>query len=700
MKKIFFLSALLCSVYGAFAQSVSVGEKEFDAHPSAIMEIQSTTKGVLIPRLSAFQRSAVRVDSLSVGLLIYQTDEQSGFYYYDGVEWKHLAGGGNSGNDGILDNLSYVAFTGDYADLLNKPLLFSGEYADLTGIPATFDSNYFALKNLPNFEDSIIKYGFGADYGKLKNVPTEFVAKSHTHTKAKITDFSHTHTNADLPAYPTLESLNGVAGNDPRLSDARDPKAHDHHTLYYQKNETDSKLLGKSDVLHVHDFTELAGVPSVFDSNYFALKNRPNFEDSVVKYGFSGVYEDLRNIPVSVVFDSNYFALKNLPNFEDSIMKYGFDADYGKLKNVPTEFVAKSHTHTQTDITNFDHIHTKASIMDFDHTHTKSNITDFAHTHTKANITDFSHTHAATDFPTLAKVATSGNYNDLSDKPTIATLGGVSTTDARLSDARTPTAHGHTNVDLPTYPTLESLGGVGINDPRLYDARSANDVPLWAKQPNKPAYTHSEVGAAAASHSHTKSNITDFSHTHTNADLPTYPTLSSLGAAAASHGNHVPATESATEIAQNSRFLRNDNTWQTVTPANIGAVANDDARLSDARTPKAHTHTATDLPAFPTIPSYSTTTTMLSTDAGTVGIENTIARGDHTHTITPASIGATSSLTFGKLMFFAHTSQGTGDGTSWANAKAFSNEAYNAMPEGTAALLLGDGTKKYILTQH
>ena len=38
--------------------------------------------------------------------------------------------------------------------------------------------------------------------------------------------------------------------------------------------------------------------------------------------------------------------------------------------------------------------------------------------------------------------------------------------------------------------------------------------------------------------------------------------------ALASHGNHVPATQTA----NNAIFLRNDNTWQTVTPANIGAA--------------------------------------------------------------------------------------------------------------------------------
>ena len=41
------------------------------------------------------------------------------------------------------------------------------------------------------------------------------------------------------------------------------------------------------------------------------------------------------------------------------------------------------------------------------------------------------------------------------------------------------------------------------------------------------------------------------------------------GKANASHGNHVPATQSA----NNKKFLRCDNTWQDVTPGNIGAAA-------------------------------------------------------------------------------------------------------------------------------
>ena len=56
------------------------------------------------------------------------------------------------------------------------------------------------------------------------------------------------------------------------------------------------------------------------------------------------------------------------------------------------------------------------------------------------------------------------------------------------------------------------------------------------------------------------------------------------GKANASHGNHVPTTQTAS----NKVFLRNDNTWQTVTPANIGAA------------PTTHNHTKSQITDFPT----------------------------------------------------------------------------------------------------
>ena len=62
---------------------------------------------------------------------------------------------------------------------------------------------------------------------------------------------------------------------------------------------------------------------------------------------------------------------------------------------------------------------------------------------------------------------------------------------AKLND--TPAKeHTHTKKDITDFPT----------------SLHASDVYPWAKQPNKPAYTANEVGAAASSHSHPVGNIT------------------------------------------------------------------------------------------------------------------------------------------------------------------------------------------------
>ncbi len=55
---------------------------------SAILDLSSTTKGVLIPRMTAAQKAAI--SGPTTGLLIYQTDAPSDFYYYNGSSWISL----------------------------------------------------------------------------------------------------------------------------------------------------------------------------------------------------------------------------------------------------------------------------------------------------------------------------------------------------------------------------------------------------------------------------------------------------------------------------------------------------------------------------------------------------------------------------------------------------------------------------------
>jgi len=59
---------------------------------SAMLDISSTTGGVLVPRMTAAQRTAIGTPA--TGLLVYQTDAPAGFYFYNGAAWMQLTGGG------------------------------------------------------------------------------------------------------------------------------------------------------------------------------------------------------------------------------------------------------------------------------------------------------------------------------------------------------------------------------------------------------------------------------------------------------------------------------------------------------------------------------------------------------------------------------------------------------------------------------
>lgn len=55
---------------------------------SAMLDISSTTSGLLIPRMTDTQRSAIAAPA--TGLLVFQTNGSSGFYFYNGSSWIRL----------------------------------------------------------------------------------------------------------------------------------------------------------------------------------------------------------------------------------------------------------------------------------------------------------------------------------------------------------------------------------------------------------------------------------------------------------------------------------------------------------------------------------------------------------------------------------------------------------------------------------
>ena len=85
LMKSIILAWLLFFSFGVQAQ---VGINTATPDASAQLDISSADKGLLIPRLTAAEAAAI--SSPATGLLIYQTDNAPGFYYYDGTAWTQL----------------------------------------------------------------------------------------------------------------------------------------------------------------------------------------------------------------------------------------------------------------------------------------------------------------------------------------------------------------------------------------------------------------------------------------------------------------------------------------------------------------------------------------------------------------------------------------------------------------------------------
>jgi hypothetical protein len=97
MKKILLYVLLLLAVADhANGQTVIVTDDNTytSGQASAALDIKSTSKGLLIPRMTASQRTAI--SSPANGLMVYQTDATAGFYYYNGSTWASIGGGSSS----------------------------------------------------------------------------------------------------------------------------------------------------------------------------------------------------------------------------------------------------------------------------------------------------------------------------------------------------------------------------------------------------------------------------------------------------------------------------------------------------------------------------------------------------------------------------------------------------------------------------
>ena len=75
----------------------NVGVGTVNPEDSAQLDVAATDKGMLVPRMTRDQRDAIV--SPATGLLVYQTDNTPGFYFYDGAQWSSISAGAGAVTD-------------------------------------------------------------------------------------------------------------------------------------------------------------------------------------------------------------------------------------------------------------------------------------------------------------------------------------------------------------------------------------------------------------------------------------------------------------------------------------------------------------------------------------------------------------------------------------------------------------------------
>jgi hypothetical protein len=89
-------------------QNVSISDVPSTPNPTSVLDVSSSTKGMLIPRLTSLQRNAIV--GPANGLLVYDTDINCVMYYSTTlISWNSLCSGSGTSTSDLIANTTSVA---------------------------------------------------------------------------------------------------------------------------------------------------------------------------------------------------------------------------------------------------------------------------------------------------------------------------------------------------------------------------------------------------------------------------------------------------------------------------------------------------------------------------------------------------------------------------------------------------------------
>ena len=501
--------------------------------------------------------------------------------------------------DGLLTKEEADATYATPSDIPNVEGLLSKEeaastYAKLSDIPTTVaelsDADDYALKSDLSSVQADWSEADAEAASFIKNkpaIPTTVAELEDADSYLQDSDLSDWAKADEKPVYdyseiantPAIPSVEGLLSKEE--ADATYAKPSDIPTTVAELEDADSYLQdsdlsdwAKAEEKPVYDYSEIANTPAI-----------PSVEGLLSKEEADATYAKPSDIPSTVaeLSDANSYALKTeipttvaeledadsylqdsdlsdwakaeekpvydyseiantpaIPSVEGLLSKEEADATYAKPSDIPSTVAELSDANSyalKTEIPT-----TVAELEDADSYLQDSDISDWAKADEKP-----AYTYAEiSGTPVLSDVATSGSYNDLSDKPSIPSIDGLASESyvttalseyTKTEDLSTVATSGSYN-DLSGKPSIPSTVAE-LSDANSYalkteipttvaeleDADSYlqdSDISDWAKADEKPAYTYAEIsGTPELSDVATSGSYNDLS------DKPSIPTKTS-----------------------------------------------------------------------------------------------------------------------------------------------------------------------------
>lgn len=149
MKKKFIAFIFLLYSSIAFSQAVAINSTGASPDASSLLDVSSTNKGMLLPRMTQAQRNAIA--SPANGLFIYQTDGTPGLYHNAGTpavpDWQLLGATGPQGPQGpagtsTATEYAYIYNTGAQFVTLGNALAFDTNGPLSSGITHNAGSSF------------------------------------------------------------------------------------------------------------------------------------------------------------------------------------------------------------------------------------------------------------------------------------------------------------------------------------------------------------------------------------------------------------------------------------------------------------------------------------------------------------------------------------------------------------------------------